>query len=135
MSLIFALLSGNRWSHSVFVVTICTLLSAGLGFVVFSVIKAKVPEFFEILGGLAEFSTSQRAPSDFDETSFNDYSDGNEEPRQVPLDDESEPAMVSPVASGSSQHFGDHILVDKVKIKNEPKLMAEAIRTLLAKED
>lgn len=31
--------------------------------------------------------------------------------------------------------YGDHIMRENIAIKNEPKLMAEAIRTMLAKDD
>jgi hypothetical protein len=31
--------------------------------------------------------------------------------------------------------FGDHIMIDNIPIKNEPKLMAEAIRTIMAQDD
>lgn len=34
-----------------------------------------------------------------------------------------------------SGNFGDHIMVENIAIKNEPKLMAEAIRTMLARDD
>lgn len=39
---------------------------------------------------------------------------------------------VTPKADGN---YGDHIVVDNIPIKNEPKLMAEAVRTMMANDD
>ncbi|HNJ35687.1 MAG TPA: hypothetical protein PK881_15695, partial [Leptospiraceae bacterium] len=57
------------------------------------------------------------------------------------VDESDSPPQVStstgsmPTPSAAPAAYGDHILVNKVKIKNEPKLMAAAIRTLLAKDE
>ena len=37
--------------------------------------------------------------------------------------------------SSEAQVFGDHIIVNNVTLKNEPKIMAAAIRTMLAKDE
>ncbi len=132
VSAVFALLSGNRWEHNLSVVLFCTLLSGVLGAVVYAVLKAKVPEFFEIFEGMAGFSLSgsRSSASDFSEDELNDYAAETDSDADRQAAD-----ALAAAADGNSKHFGDHILVDKVKIKNEPRLMAQAIRTLLAKDD
>ena len=133
ISAVFALPSGNRWEHNVFVILFCTLLSGVLGAVVYAVLKAKVPEFFEIFEGMAGFSLSgsRSSTSDFSEDELNDYAAETDSD----ADRQAADALAGAAADAGSKHFGDHILVDKVKIKNEPRLMAQAIRTLLAKDD
>lgn len=44
-------------------------------------------------------------------------------------------AAASGIPRKKADKFGDHIIVENIAIKNEPKLMAEAIRTMLAKDD
>ena len=56
------------------------------------------------------------------------YGAGEMEPIESSSGREAEP-------QGETQVFGDHILVNKVKIKNEPKLIAQAIRTMLSKDE
>lgn len=129
---VFAFMSGNRWEHSLFVVLICTLLSGVLGAVVYAVLKAKVPEFFEVFEGMAGFSFggSRSSASELVEDELDDYAAETDSDADRQVAD----ALAS-AANSNPKHFGDHILVDKVKIKNEPRLMAQAIRTLLAKDD
>lgn len=130
ISAAFALMSGNRWEHNAFVIVLCTVLSAVLGVVVYSVLKARVPEFFELFQGMTDVSYSQSS----DET----MAFSGDAPDAFSAEDstsEGQPASDVAGAEEGPTHFGDHILVDKVKIKNEPRLMAQAIRTLLAKDD
>jgi TctA family transporter len=133
ISAVFAFLSGNRWEHNVFVVILCTVLSGSLGAVVYAVLRAKVPEFFEIFEGLSGISWSRKdsSASEYPEDELNEYESekGAEAERQVVS------ALSGTEANTPPKHFGDHILVDKVKIKNEPRLIAQAIRTMLAKDD
>lgn len=127
VSTVFGLLSGNRIEHTIFVIVVCTVVSGGLGFGTYSILLAKIPEFFQIFEGIEGFSGRSEA-SEFREEEFNDF--GNEVDMQ-----QGEQVAVESGDQSPAQHFGDHILVDKVKIKNEPHLMAQAIRTLLAKDD
>ncbi|MBW7858673.1 MAG: hypothetical protein H3C43_10375 [Leptonema sp. (in: Bacteria)] len=129
VSSVFGLLSGNRIEHTVFVIVVCTVVSGGLGFGTYSVLQAKIPEFFQIFEAIEGFSgRSQSEVSEFREEELNEF--GNEIDMQ-----QGEPVAVESADQPPAQHFGDHILVDKVKIKNEPHLMAQAIRTLLSKDD
>mgnify|MGYP001061474169 CR=1 FL=1 len=132
VSSVFGFLSGNRIEHTIFVISVCTILSGALGFGTYSVLQSKIPEFFQIFEGMAVFSgrsgSENSESSEFREEELNDF--GNEMNME-------QAGMVSAESADqpAAQNFGDHILVDKVKIKNEPHLMAQAIRTLLAKDD
>ena len=128
ISLCAGFLAGNRLVSILVTGLVCLVLSAALGAGVYKVLEIRVPEFLEIF----ESSGLSAAMSSLSE-------DGAEE-SSLPV--ESSSGDFSGFESGSmdgegaeNQAFGDHILVDNIKIKNEPKLMAEAIRTLLAKDE
>lgn len=127
---------GNRWSPLVLTTIVCTLLSGVLGGVVFKVLEMRVPEFFELFGGdvtvIDETLDSQKISSE--EEIIGDTFDGEGIEAEAP-----EPVMqttgAQDTSSGGNARFGDHILVNKIKIKNEPKLMARAIREMLLREE
>lgn len=138
ISSVCGFLVGNRLGYIFFVSLISTFAFGGLGFGVFSILEKKVPEFLEFLstlsiGGLGGGSHSD----DFDQEH------GEMEPSRsesMGSDDfgvqsMGDTAMDAKLAMAKSGKFGDHIIVDKIAIKNEPKLMAEAIRTMMAKDD
>ena len=132
-------LVGNRIGYILFVSSISTFAFAGLGFGVYTVLEKKVPEFLEFLGGLSiggfgsggeegdmdEAGASSMASSDSGSLSSDDFG----------VQSGAESAAEAKLAMAKSGKFGDHIIVDKIAIKNEPKLMAEAIRTMMAKDD
>jgi hypothetical protein len=139
ISTVCGFIVGNRLTYILFVSGISTLAFGGLGFGVYSILEKKVPEFLEFLGEISfgGFSFS-RERSEYDES----HSDGMNSEGGMTSDD----LGVQSVAAADSPHdilqaqlksgkFGDHIMVDKIAVKNEPKLMAEAIRTMLAKDD
>ncbi len=121
---------GNRLTHVLVTALICTLLSGFLGVGVYKVLEIKIPEFFEYFGAYSSNDYSAEVDTG---ASFGDDVSETRENMPGALDDEiQEPANV---ADGETQIFGDHILVNKVKIKNEPKLIADAIRTMIAKDE
>jgi len=137
ISTVCGFLVGNRFTYILFVSGISTFAFGGLGFGVYAVLEKKVPEFLEFLGEISfgGFSFS-REHSEYDES----YSDGmnaesslsGEELGVQSVAESPHDILQAQIKSGK---FGDHIMVDKIAIKNEPKLMAEAIRTMLAKDD
>lgn len=150
LSLLFSLFSGNSVLHILLVVLICALVAAGLGAGVCLVLQTQVPELFETFSGLGGIVTSRPAPQ------YEPEESGLAQPgasvgaavtatdEEIPVEHETVAAAISSMgqtgqaperAQGSARNFGDHIIVDKVKIKNEPRLMAQAIRTLLTKDD
>ncbi len=125
ISVVAGFLGGNRWTAVLVTALICTILSAGLGAATYKVLEMRVPEFLALFQGAG--GEEELAP-DFDE----DALAAEEGFAAVAADDAPAPADD---AGPDTKSFGDHILVNKVKIKNEPRLMAQAIRTMLAKDE
>jgi len=137
ISTVCGILVGNRFTYILMVSGVSTLAFGGLGFGVYSVLEKKVPEFLEFLGEISfggmSFSRSHHDDGDFESDMHSEGGMTSDELGVQPVGEESEfAAMQAKIKSGK---FGDHIMVDKIAIKNEPKLMAEAIRTMLAKDD
>jgi len=127
ISLTFSLLGGNRITSVVVTTIVCTLLSAAMGLGTYKTLEMRVPEFLEFLGGLGSFESAETGTdkSYFDsEDSETEFGDNDAAQASAQAEDSTETKV-----------FGDHILVNKVKIKNEPKLIAQAIRTMLAKDN
>lgn len=120
------IIAGNRLTHVLLVGFLCTVVSGILGYVAYRVLEVRVPEFLEFLEGLsvrsaggAESESSDYRPEDYEEEPDYDqaaYEEADEE-------------------DVNTQEFGDHILAGNVKLKNEPKLMAKAIQTMLARDE
>ena len=126
LSLVFGIIGGNRIFSLILTAVLCGALGGALGAGTYKVLEQRVPEFLEIFQ-----PESMDVGSDLELGDEGEY-DGED------LDAEGYTAREEEdgVAVGAdSKEFGDHIIVDKIKIKNEPKLIAEAIRTMLAKDD
>ncbi|MCG6143088.1 hypothetical protein [Leptospira bandrabouensis] len=139
ISTVCGFLVGNRLGYIFFVSLISTFAFGGLGFGVFSVLQKKVPEFLEFLStfSIGGFGGGEGHSEEFDQEhggmeSSRSESAGSDDFGVQPVGDA---AMDAKLAMAKSGKFGDHIIVDKIAIKNEPKLMAEAIRTMMAKDD
>ncbi|MDV6235210.1 hypothetical protein CH379_006160 [Leptospira ellisii] len=140
VSAVCGFLTGNQWSHVLLVSVLSTLAFAVFGFGVHAFLETKVPEFLDFISNLGgEFAASTSGEGGFAGAGMRDYS-------QQPSDTyESSEAGEGPSSSEvfasatpkrqKSGNFGDHIMVENIAIKNEPKLMAEAIRTMLARDD
>jgi hypothetical protein len=134
LSLVCGFVVGNRMLHILSIASICAICYALVGFGSYTILEQKVPEFIEFI-------------NDFDMRSGGsmDYEDEDEYLGDV--EDEEEYARTSSTTTSSSDalprvsdhkengKFGDHILIDNIPIKNEPKLMAEAVRTFMAMDD
>lgn len=140
LSLLFSLISGNSVLHILLVVLACTIVGAGLGAAVCLVLQSQVPEIFDMFSALGSVTPSRPVEQYEPEQAFSPQPDDSGE-SEAPLEHETVAAAISSMgqaperSSGGPRQFGDHIIVDKVKIKNEPRLMAQAIRTLLTKDD
>lgn len=120
VSIIAGFVGGNRVTPLVITAIVCAVIAGAAGIGSYKVLERRVPEVFDLFQQ-SEFVSD----SSDDELSLADEGED-----ALGLEDE-EPAMAAAPASGK---FGDHIIVEKIKIKNEPKLMAEAIKTMLAKD-
>jgi hypothetical protein len=141
ISLIFSLFSKNPVFVILTNIFVSTIVSVIIGIVVFFILKQKVPEILEVFEG---DSSSFRSYKEQEEESFEgeyDYSSDTLETSESlnlassdDTTDEVQPIKID-TSGEKTKHFGDHIVVDKITIKNEPKLMAEAIRTMLSKDE
>lgn len=126
LSVSFGIIGGNRIFSLVLTAVICSMLSGALGAGTYKVLEQRVPEFLEIflaqgMGG-DDLELGDEAGYEGDELDAEGYATSAEDDGAA-------------AAAADTKQFGDHIIVDKIKIKNEPKLMAEAIKTMLAKDD
>ncbi|PJZ25046.1 hypothetical protein CH352_10785 [Leptospira hartskeerlii] len=139
ISLVCGIMVGNYFGHIIFITFLSTVGMAVFGFGVYSVLASKVPEFLELIGnftgaysggdeegheGGGRHSHSEHADMDTSTANFDSPSSADEIR-----------AAASGIPRKKADKFGDHIIVENIAIKNEPKLMAEAIRTMLAKDD
>jgi hypothetical protein len=141
ISLIFSLFSKNPIFVILTNIFVSTIVSIVIGIVIFFILKQKVPEILEVFEG---DSSSFRSYKEQEEENFEgeyDYSSDTLETSESlnlassdDTTDEVQPIKID-TSGEKTKHFGDHIVVDKITIKNEPKLMAEAIRTMLSKDE
>jgi len=141
ISLIFSLFSKNPIFAILTNIFVSTIVSVIIGIVIFFILKQKVPEILEVFEG---DSSSFRSYKEQEEENFEgeyDYSSDTLETSESlnlassdDTTDEVQPIKID-TSGDKTKHFGDHIVVDKITIKNEPKLMAEAIRTMLSKDE
>ncbi len=140
VSPICGFLAGNQVGHIILVSILSTLAFAVFGFGVHAILEMKVPEFLDFLSNLTgEFSSSSSGDEGSGGSGFRDYSSqaGDSEFATASADGPSSSEVFASATPKRQKNgnFGDHIMVENIAIKNEPKLMAEAIRTMLAKDD
>lgn len=126
LSVSFGIIGGNRVFSLILTAVLCSAMSGGLGAGTYKVLEQRVPEFLEMFQPVFEESDLELGDEggyEGDDLDAEGYGAGRE------ADD-----SVTDAAADTKQ-FGDHIIVDKIKIKNEPKLIAEAIKTMLAKDE
>lgn len=127
---------GNRITYILFLSFIASLVFALFGFGVHYLLQLKVPEFLELLSGL---ESGKGASEEIEETSKGTFrsSASTESSPSIDMKVDDSGVEITPQAKDRSKDgkYGDHIIVENITIKNEPKLMAEAIRTMLAKDD
>ncbi len=126
VSTLFGVLGGNRMGPLVVTMLVCTLLSAAVGGGAYKILEQRVPEFLEIFQSAGSFAGETADGSEYGESEDGDSGD---------LAAGEGPAAMSSDSGGETQAFGDHLIVNKIKIKNEPKLLAEAIRTMMSRDD
>lgn len=115
-----------------------SLIFAALGFGVHVILEKKVPEFLEFLESviLGISSSSRGARGEYGQNSTDEFKLSRmEEGAGVgsSADDYGGAPEMTPTLKDGK--FGDHIIVNNIAIKNEPKLMAEAIRTIMSQDD
>ena len=142
------ILSGNPIISVLTYSLISSLILVGLVFGLLTFLESKVPEFIELLNSPGfessgeDSQTRESSDSSTSEESSFEAADSGLAPGssdiKSTLSSTSNPAGSEKEVKNEKPRngkFGDHIMVDNIPIKNEPKLMAEAIRTIMAQDD
>jgi len=140
VSSVFGILVGNRLTYILFVSSLSSVVFAGLGFGIYSVLQKKVPEFLEFLEGVvwSDFRLGGRGEESYEaelgaSSSMVGASSGGMDSGGGSYGGASD--VMTSRSTSKPTKVGDTLVIDKIVLKNEPKLMAEAIRTVLAKDD
>lgn len=138
-SAVFGAIVGNKIMYIVVVALISGLCLALVSLVVYKILEMKVPEFIEFLENVSysnaylneDYSSDEEEEESGASESIEDYA-----ARQSTTHSHDE--TVSPKQADTKQKDKSSpgvITIDNITIKNEPKLMAEAIRTMLASDE
>lgn len=139
ISLVCGIMVGNYFGHIALITFLSTVGMAVFGFGVHYVLASRVPEFLELISNFTGANIG-REEDGLEGGSRHTYSEHTDlEASNSNFDSSNTADEIRAAASGiprkKADKFGDHIIVENIAIKNEPKLMAEAIRTMLAKDD
>ena len=137
ISIVSGFTVGNRVTYIVFVSGVSSFIFSLVGFGVYFILESKVPEFLEFLGGIEIRSAGSGEKEDSPATGVASPSrafSGNSGDSNT-SDLFGAGPSVSVKAKVKDGKYGDHIMAENIAIKNEPKLMAEAIRTMMARDD
>lgn len=139
VSLIIGIIIGNEFVNLLLKALFFGVLFFSLSFGSLEFIKRKVPELYALLDsgdqvyageGAAEMGPGEGEPDSASETDSAAEDFKGQEGREFVDSNISEPV----VAPSKLTELGSHILIRDKKIINEPKLMAEAIKTMMAKD-
>lgn len=110
---------------------------AVLGFGIHAVLETKVPEFLDFLSNIGgEYIPPTQATDSENVVRGRDYTSNTSDTDFAEGSSSNSEVFASATSKRQKDgNFGDHIMVENIAIKNEPKLMAEAIRTMLARDD
>jgi hypothetical protein len=126
--------TGNRISHITMVTMLGSLIFATFGFLIYLLLERKVPEFLDFLSELGGgISLGSGGSEEFASSNSSDSGD-------IKLTSSSSDSMSMSEGGGYTEKvkdgkYGDHIIINNITFKNEPKLMAEAVRTIMAQDD
>ncbi len=148
LSLTVGLIFGNDILNALFKALIMTLIFGAIGYGIIFIIKIFVPEIYEILNSPPESEnseaifqkTAEQTPvvdstevkSD-DDKYIEESIDDTTEKEFKPFE-ETEFKKYESVEKMKEGKLGKHIVVDEKKVKYEPKIVAEAIRTMMKRD-
>ncbi|MCX7998261.1 MAG: hypothetical protein N3A69_04820 [Leptospiraceae bacterium] len=134
LSAICGAIVGNRTFYILTISLISGLVLSIISLMLYKILEIKVPEFIQLLEnfkyssysdeGYGEYEEEPEASETIDEYTAKQSSVEQEKPIPHP----SEPKK-------KEKSSPDVLTIDNITIKNEPKLMAEAIRTMLASDE
>ncbi len=144
LSLPGGFLAGNPISYILIYSLVSSMILAGLVFGLLTFLETKVPEFMEFLRAvetgedLESHSSEEHGEGGSAPPSTESFSSGQEGDKLGSMESSlgsAPPPELPKSDKPKNGKFGDHIMIDNIPIKNEPKLMAEAIRTMMAQDD
>ncbi|MGQ9842509.1 MAG: hypothetical protein ACUVRK_03000 [Spirochaetota bacterium] len=155
VSLLFGSMVGNKIGILISRVLFFTVVYAALGYGSLVIIKRRVPEVYEILNQSFGFSKRNVSQEEYVTVKPNELNavqeegpNGNEENTpDISISkkaDTSQTEVFTPLESkdytnlstkdSKPKKMGKHIVLDDKKIQYEPKVMAEAIRTMIKRD-
>jgi hypothetical protein len=151
LSLVIGIASGNNVGNALVTSLILMLVFSGLGYGIIMVVRNFVPELLVVFNARHDVDHTGDAinlnPDQSQEAIGQDsYGEGLEgEDSGVPGDragdkdfeplDSNEMKQYRTGSEASDAKIGKHIVVDQKKIKYEPKIVAEAIRTMMRRDN
>ncbi|MDX1959108.1 MAG: hypothetical protein SFU98_11085 [Leptospiraceae bacterium] len=137
LSMLCGIVAGNKITYILIVSLISAASFAAFGFGVFTFLERKVPEVIDFMEGV-EMGYESGGDSEF-------YSEksGYDSSNQFTTAESSGASSLGTSSFASSTESkrpqvkaeAGFLVVDNITIKNEPKLMAEAVRTMFAKDE
>lgn len=152
LSLIIGMMSGNNFGNALLTSVILMMVFSGLGYGIIIVLRNFVPEFLELFNTGSNvdrtgdtISLTDDQPSEFTGAveGEGDSDSGESEVfgRKAGDSIDFEPIEMKGMKqyrTGSETpepRLGKHIVVDQKKVKYEPKIVAEAIRTMMRRDN
>lgn len=142
VSFILGLLAGNSFGFVLFRSLVLCLIFSGIGFGAIVVLRRFVPEIIEVLeGSIAASPESEDVdvgeappPSPESEMAMQEGAQPTEEKQFQPLGKD-DFMRVSVGPSVSEGKLGRHFVDEKKTVKYEPKIIADAIRTMIRRDE
>ena len=146
LTLLVGIISGVKFGVTIIRSLICIPVFFGIGFGIIFVIKTYVPEVYEMLvtSSSKEASSETRSLNQEEvEIDHGEYSEGMEEskPEFTELSEKDFDKYstlgddgLNTAFNASAGKMGKHIVVDEKFSSYEPKIMAQAIRTMMSKD-
>lgn len=142
ISIVLGLISGNAVATILFRSVILTIVFIFLGYALILVLEKFVPEFNTVLNreagepgvdpGSDDVEEYDSAETGEAESGISDTAAGEAENYES-MEGADSPGFGS--SGAAATEIGKHFIVGENKIKYEPKIMADAVRTMLKKDD
>lgn len=154
LSLVIGLAAGNTFGNAFLTSFVMALVFSILGYAAVTVVKRFVPELFEVFAGASAPGSGdfqgeapvapERAdsrPAGGDSGYDGEPAESEEKEAELKTGIDFEPVDSASYARYSSKpemgdgKLGKHIVVNQKKVKYEPKIVAEAIRTMMKRDN
>lgn len=146
-SMVLGIINGIGAGTVIMRSVLLTLLFAGLGFAVMNVIKKYVPELYGLIAERhmpEEHVTAENSAEETRETPeegriASSPADQSEEkapgPIITPVNDDDFNKLMSEGGADSKRKMGKHIISNEKIVSYEPKIMAQAVRTMMKRDE